>query len=123
MNRQENYLDRHERESANANARYKAKKAQRQQELSAAAVENRQRSVSEEVLGELTQTLAASGAGSNLLQSRHSTRKNRSSKIVAVGSKDTWKCPFNREEILRIWRTPRHFLKTDDEREVYKLLQ
>jgi len=33
-----------------------------------------------------------------------------------------WKCPFNREEILRIWRTPRHFLTTDEERDIFKLL-
>lgn len=33
-----------------------------------------------------------------------------------------WKCPFNREDLLRIWRTPRHFLTTDEERDIFKLL-
>lgn len=37
-------------------------------------------------------------------------------------STDAWVCPFDREKILKIWRTPRHKLKSDDERTTYRLL-
>ena len=33
-----------------------------------------------------------------------------------------WKCPFNKETLLKIWRTPRQFLKTDDEKNALKHL-
>lgn len=42
-------------------------------------------------------------------------------KVNAEAPKE-WNCPFDLETILKIWRTPRHFLKTDDERRVHKLL-
>lgn len=69
-------------------------------------------------MGELHNRL--SGHGGAMLQSRSSKRGASTQKAAPTGP---WKCPFGREDILRIWRTPRHFLKTDDEREVYKLLQ
>ena len=34
-----------------------------------------------------------------------------------------WSCPFDKEEIMRIWNTPRQRLKSDDERLTLKLLQ
>ena len=51
----------------------------------------------------------------NYLKKKNSMKK---SDVFLSG----WKCPFNREEILRIWRTPRHFLTTDEERDIFKLL-
>jgi hypothetical protein len=40
----------------------------------------------------------------------------------AVEALAAWKCPFSRQQVLDIWRTPRRYLKTDDERTAYKLL-
>jgi hypothetical protein len=33
-----------------------------------------------------------------------------------------WECPFDKDYILKIWKTPKHFLKTDEEKLVNKLL-
>lgn len=33
-----------------------------------------------------------------------------------------WTCPYTRDEILKIWKTPRHFLKSEDEKRTYRLL-
>jgi hypothetical protein len=44
-------------------------------------------------------------------------------KVEIVVPNGAWQCPFDRDTIMRIWRTPRHNLKTDDERNVFKLLQ
>ena len=33
-----------------------------------------------------------------------------------------WRCPFDRDTILRIWRTPKHELKSEDEKTAFKLL-
>jgi len=33
-----------------------------------------------------------------------------------------WRCPFDRDSILRIWRTPKHELRTEDEKMAFKLL-
>eukprot|EP01041_Mallomonas_annulata_P002218 gene2218-4307_t len=34
-----------------------------------------------------------------------------------------WKCPFDREALIKIWRTPKHQLPSDQERIAYQLLQ
>lgn len=67
------------------------------------------------------------------LQERHGTaasegnirnrRKSLGKSRMGGSCFPTGACPFTRDEILRIWRTPRHHLKTDEERAVFKLLQ
>lgn len=42
--------------------------------------------------------------------------------VTDAGIVQVWTCPFNKDQILRIWRTPRRQLKTDDDRRVFKLL-
>jgi hypothetical protein len=154
VNRQNNWLDRHEKDANNANAKdakrrhhhhHHNKKEQGESGPAggAGAVEDvlsepeveregegegdggaespaRQRGVSEEVMGELRKSLRRSGTEGALLQRRSTGRRTITE--AATNSKG-WKCPFTKEDIMRIWRTPRHFLKSDDEREVYKLLQ
>ena len=87
---------------------------------------NRPRAVTEEDMAEVAAHLQQSGG---LMQNRNSRRGAAGGAPVGSrgasrnGARGPWQCPFDREAILRIWRTPRHFLKTDDEREVLKLLQ
>lgn len=85
----------------------------------------RLRTLSEDVLGELHQSLGRDGTGGALLQSRQGKLRAAAQASAANGNTSlrSWACPFRKDEIMRIWRTPRHFLKSDDEKEVYKLLQ
>lgn len=48
--------------------------------------------------------------------------KLRTAEQAAKNNVD-WECHLSKEEIIKVWKTPRHFLKTDDERRIYKLLQ
>ena len=43
--------------------------------------------------------------------------------LVAKAKETHWKCPFDKQNIFRIWKASKHRLTTDDERQTYKLLQ
>jgi hypothetical protein len=122
VNRESNPGDRHGKEAADANSKSPHKNRKHKGATAGTDVESptRERALSEEVLDELQQSLRRSGTGGAMLMSRGSVRRKQ---VEQEGAKGPWKCPFSKEEIMRIWRTPRHFLKTDDERDVYKLLQ
>lgn len=46
----------------------------------------------------------------NLIQGRKTILQERKNDVVKDADLMS-KCPYNRDHILRIWRTPRHFLK------------
>ncbi len=50
-------------------------------------------------------------------------RERADAKAKAAGqSNGLWSCPFKKDQIMKIWKTPRHYLANDDERKVYQLL-
>lgn len=61
--------------------------------------------------------LVASGAIGAM---HHLKRLEREKKI---SKRPEWHCPFDKTGLLRVWRTPRHHLKTDDERHAFRLIQ
>ncbi|KAJ1441114.1 hypothetical protein B484DRAFT_122439 [Ochromonadaceae sp. CCMP2298] len=66
----------------------------------------------------------------NLALKRMQTRVRLSSREGMVRTRrtlvdldsETWECSIDKEAVLLIWRTPRQFLTTDDERHVFRLL-
>ena len=56
----------------------------------------------------------------NLDQMLEGAQKQLSKKQAVV---DMFNCTFSKEKILQIWRTPKHKLSTDDERNCFRLLQ
>jgi hypothetical protein len=38
------------------------------------------------------------------------------------GFKPFWNCPFDKEGVIKVWRTPQAYLKSEDEKKTYKLL-
>jgi hypothetical protein len=139
VNRQDNFTDRHSKEAAVANKKHKSKIYEKEEKKRLAALESSKSAVNGDTMAQLRQRLNSSGEDGNLLSpaggaamsSRHSMKRRTTAGAgagVGVGAltkgvKTSWSCPFNRDAILKIWRTPRHYLKTDDERDVYKLLQ
>jgi hypothetical protein len=41
---------------------------------------------------------------------------------ISKAPKKIWQCTWTKDVIMKIWHTPRHELKTDDERHALKLL-
>ncbi|RYH22834.1 hypothetical protein EON65_18685, partial [archaeon] len=55
-----------------------------------------------------------------LQQTTHIKLRNEQNKSTLS---ENWECTLKKEDIIKIWKTPRHYLKNDEERKVYKLLQ
>jgi hypothetical protein len=43
--------------------------------------------------------------------------------VAKAKAAETWGCPFDRDRIFKIWKSTKSRLKSDDERQTYKLLQ
>jgi len=43
--------------------------------------------------------------------------------VAKAKAAETWSCPFDRDRIFKIWKSTKSRLKSDDERQTYKLLQ
>ena len=62
------------------------------------------------------------GEGFNLESMVAGAQKNLTA-VEKLKKSSTFICMFPKDKIMQIWRTPKHKLKTDDERHTFKLLQ
>lgn len=50
------------------------------------------------------------------------TKPGTAAAAAAANANQPWACQLDKQQILKVWRTPKHLLLTDDERRIYKLL-
>jgi hypothetical protein len=65
------------------------------------------------------QDLVAKLQQSTSIQLRNKSEAELAASKVATGE---WHCSFSRDQIFKVWKSPRHLLTTDDERKVFSLL-
>jgi hypothetical protein len=75
------------------------------------SIENRQKDAMSSV-GRILQLDSSVAAGANVAELASAAQHVL---IKKATSNHSWECPFEKDQILKIWRTPRQFLKTDDE--------